>query len=411
MSEKMRGGIIKRGKGYSYVVREPVHLPVLDDTGAPVLDERGRPMTRTVTKQRWVGGFATQKAAREARDEARNAVNKGTYVAPQDLTVAAWLDRWMDGHEVELKPSTAKTYRDKIELYLKPAVGHERVQSLSPSRLSVVWRDLMDHGGKGGKPLSRRTVEFARAVLRKAMEDAVVERVIPVNPVVGSKMQKRDGKPKHTTWTGAQLAAFLEHIAGDRWFPLWQLASATGMRRGELAGLRWALVDLDAGTVAIEESVTQLGQERVTTSPKNHERRTLAIDPRTVGVLKAWRKQQAAEQLAWGPAYVDTNGLVFTWEDGRPVLPDYVTKQIYKAQAAVNAKLTELDQPLLPRIVVHELRHTHATLLLRDGVAVHIVAKRLGHKDPSVTLNVYADVIPDDDTSAVDVFSRVVWGA
>lgn len=412
MNEKMRDGIIKRGVTYSYVVREPVQVPVVDPvTGEPVLDERGRPLTKTVTKPRWVGGFQTRQAARAARDEARNAVHKGTYVAPQDLTVSAWLDRWLIGHEVELKPSTAKTYRDKVDLYLKPAIGHQRLQALSPSLLSTVWRDLQAHGGKGGKPLSRRTVEFARAVLRKSMEDAVVERLVQVNPVVGSKMAKRDGKPKHTTWTGAQLAAFLEHVAEDRWMPLWELAAATGMRRGELMALRWEFVDLEAGVVAVEKSVTQLRQQRVETSPKNHERRRIAIDAHIVATLKAWKTKQSAERLAFGPAYADAEGLVFTWEDGRPVMPDYVTKAFGRLQAALAAKLAAAEEAPLPRLVVHELRHTHATLLLRDGVGVHIVAKRLGHKDPSVTLNVYADVIPDDDTSAVDVFSKAVWGA
>ena len=104
----------------------------------------------------------------------------------------------------------------------------------------------------------------------------------------------------------------------------------------------------------------------------------------------------------WGPAYVDADGLVFTWQDGRPVLPDYVTK----AFAALTAKTEGV-----PRLVLHELRHSHASILLRDGVPVHVVAKRLGHKDPSVTLNVYADAIPDDDGRAVDVFSKAVWGA
>lgn len=392
MSEKMRDGIIRRGKTYSYVVREP------------------DPQTGK-SKPRWVGGFPTRTAAKAARDEARNAVNKGTYVAPQDLTVAAWLDRWIEAHEVELKPSSAKGYRDKIELYLKPRIGHERLQALSPSRLSVVWRELHASGGKGGKPLGRRTVEYARATLRKACEDAVVERLIPVNPVIGSKMAKRDGKPKHTTWTGEQLAGFLDAIADERWFPLWQLAAATGMRRGELAGLRWEFVDLEAGTVGVEHSTTQIGQERVTTTPKNHERRTIGIDARTVAVLKSWRTQQAAERLAWGPGYEDTEGLVFTWENGRPVLPDYITKAFDRLQAAVNARRAEAEDAPLPRLVVHGLRHSHATVLLRQGVPVHIVAKRLGHKDPSVTLNVYADVIPDDDTSAVDVFTKAVWGA
>jgi len=392
MTEKMRDGIIKRGSGYSYVVRE--------------LD----PATGT-RKPRWISGFPTRAAAKRARDEARHSVHSGTYVAPQDLTVAVWLERWMEAHAVELKPSTVKTYNDKIRLYLVPAIGHERLQSLSPSRLSVVWRDLHQHGGKGGKPVSPRTVEFARAVLRKAMEDAVVERLVQVNPVVGSKMPKRDGKPKHTTWTGAQLGAFLEHIADHRWRPLWQLAASTGMRRGELAGLAWARVDLDAGTVAVEVSTTQLGNERVTTTPKNHERRTIAIDSHMVATLRAWRTQQAAERLAMGPAYADREGLVFTWEDGRPVMPDYITKAFDSLQTSLRRTLEAASEPTFPRLVVHELRHTHATLLLRAGVPVHIVAKRLGHKDPSVTLNVYADVIPDDDTSAVDVFSKAVWGA
>ncbi|GEP34324.1 site-specific integrase [Nocardioides szechwanensis] len=400
MTGKMKDGVIQRGKTFSYVIYEP--------------------NTATGKKrQRWVGGFPTRRAAKEARDAARHSVNSGTYVAPQDLTVAAWLDRWMDGHEVELKPSTAKTYRDKIRLYLVPALGHERVQALSPSRLSVAWREMKASGGKDGKPLAPRTVEFARAVLRKAMEDAVVERVITVNPVIGSKMAKRDGKPKHTTWTGTQLAAFLDDVSEDRWTPLWQTLASTGMRRGEVAGLRWDDIDLDAGTIFVGRSTTQLKQERVTTTPKNHERRTVAIDAELGSALRAWRAVTAAERLAFGPGYADRDSTVFLWPDGRPILPDYITKTFARAQATANKNAaarqsgrgSDEPAPVLPKLIVHELRHTHATILLRDKVPVHVVAKRLGHKDPSVTLNVYADVIPDDDTSAVDVFRQAVWGA
>jgi integrase len=382
MTERMRDGIIKRGATWSYVVREK------------------DPATGK-TRPRWVGGFSTRTAAKAARDGARNAVNTGTYVAPQDVTVGAYLDRWLEAHSVELKPSTVWSYRAKIDLYLKPAIGNDRVQELNPSGLSVKWKQLYEHGGKDGKPVSVRTVEFARAVLRRAMADAVLDRVITVNPVIGSKLPKRDGKPQHTTWSGPQLAEFLESVEGHRWFPLWQLAAATGMRRGELCGLRWIDVDLDTGIVSVERSTTQLGQRRVTTTPKNHERRKIKIDSRTVAVLRAWRKQQAAERLQWGPAYVDAEGLVFTWENGAPVLPDYVTKAFGKAQTGIG----------LPRLVVHGLRHSHVTTLLRNGVPVHIVAKRVGHKDPSVTLSTYADVIPDDDGRAVDVFAKAVWGA
>jgi integrase len=382
MTERMRNGIVKRGSTWSYVVRE-------------------RDPQTGKTKPRWVGGCQTRKEAEEKRDAARHATHRGTYVAPQSLTVATYLDRWIKAHEVELKPSTAASYRAKIESYLKPALGHDRLQSLSPSRLSVVFRDMHQHGGADGKPVSPRTVEFARAVLRRAMNDAVVDRLIEVNPVVGSKAPKKDGKPKHTTWTGEQAQMFLEATAGTRLAPLWQLALATGMRRGELMALTWSCVDLDAGIVSVELSTAQLGNQLVTTTPKNHERRKVQLDARTVAALRAWRKVQAEEKLAWGAAYEDSDGVLFTQENGQRLSPNAVSKAFLRAQAGLG----------LPRMSLHGTRHTHITILLRDRVPVHIVAKRVGHKDPSITLAVYADVIPDDDTSAVDVFSRAVWGA
>ena len=198
------------------------------------------------------------------RDSAYRAAANGQIpvlsLAPRDLTVTKYLDDWIAGHGVELKPSTTASYRSKIELYLKPAIGHERLQALSPIRPSVVFRDMHKHGGKDGRPVSPRTVEFARAILRRAMNDAVVGRLIEVNPVVGSKTPKKDGKPKHVTWTGVQAQVFLGATADTRLAPLWQLALATGMRRGEVMALTWQHVDLDAGIVSVERSTAQLGR-------------------------------------------------------------------------------------------------------------------------------------------------------
>jgi len=380
MAERMRGGIIKRGSTWSYVVRERD-------------PETGK------TKPRWVSGFRTQKEAKEARADALSAMGKGTYVAPQNLTVGEWLDQWIAGHALELKPSTAASYRANIERYLKPAIGHERVQTLSPARLSVVFGDMYKQGGKGGKPLSARTVEFARAVLRRAMSDAIVERVVTTNPVVGSK-KPRVVKPKHTTWTAEQLRVFLDRDR-HRLASLYALAAATGMRRGELCALRWQDLSLDDALVRVERSVTQVGGERRYGTPKNHERRQVTIDRATVASLRELRKQQMRDRMAWGPAWENDEDLVFVWESGAPLLPDYVSKEFFRAQGTLE----------LPRLKLHELRHTHATILLRAGVPVHIVAKRLGHKDPSITLNVYADAIPDDDGRAVEVFAQRVYGA
>jgi integrase len=315
--------------------------------------------------------------------------------------VGEYLDRWIDAHEVGLKPSTAISYRANVNRYLRPALGHERLQSLSPSRLSVLFRDLYEHGGKDGAPLSPRTVEFARAVLRRALQDAVVDRLIEVNPVIGTK-RPRTVKPKHTTWTATQLRTFLAQLDEEhRWTPLWELAAGTGMRRGELLALRWSDLDLDHGLIRVDRSVMQISGTRNYGTPKNHERREVALDDHLVSTLRAWRTKKVAERLMLGESYLDGEDIVFTWQDGRPVPPDYVT--------SVFGRLTaDLE---VPRITFHSLRHTHATLLLREGVPVHVVAKRLGHKDPSVTLSVYADAIPDDDNRAVETFTKAVWGS
>ena len=168
-TSRMRGGVIQRGGTWSR-------------TSSGKVTRR-----RTDDKPHWVGGFPTQKRPRRPGTPAPRGSTGGTYVAPQNLTVGEWLDRWIAAHEVELKPSTAKSYRDNIARYLKPALGPERLQSLSPSRLSIVFKRLYESGGKDGKPLSPRTVEFARAVLRRALQDAVVDRILEVNPVVGTK--------------------------------------------------------------------------------------------------------------------------------------------------------------------------------------------------------------------------------
>lgn len=247
---RMRDGIIQRGSTWSYVIREP------------------DPATGT-TRPRWVGGFPSRTAAKKARDAARHATHRGTYVTPQDLTVGQWLDTWIETHAVSLKPSTANSYRGNIERYLKPHLGHERLQALSPSRLSLTFRQLYETGGKDGAPLSPRTVEFARAILRKALDDAVLDRLLEVNPVVGTK-RPRAIKPQHKVWTPEQLRAFIAHITttGDRFAPLWVLAAGTGMRRGELLALRWGDIDLDAGVVSVERSVTQIGRELHYSGPR-----------------------------------------------------------------------------------------------------------------------------------------------
>ncbi len=166
---QVRDGIVRRGGTWSYVIR------VTDrDTGR--------------SKPKWVGGFSTEAAAKAARDIARVAARRGEYVDRNRVTVAEFLASWLDGHALTVKPRTLAGYRFLVDSYVVPRIGTTRLQAVSASTLSGLYREMLDGGGRGGRPLSTRTVEFTHAVLRKALNDAVhVDQLIPSNPAVRAK--------------------------------------------------------------------------------------------------------------------------------------------------------------------------------------------------------------------------------
>jgi integrase len=185
-----------------------------------------------------------------------------------------------------------------------------------------------------------------------------------------------------------------------RLFAFYRLAAYTGARRGELLNLRWHDIDLDHGEVRIIGSAAVIAGQRIEGTTKSGRSRTVSIDPGTVQVLRDHRKRQAEERLKVGPEWCGTDDYVFSTAWGKPIHPDTVSSLI----------VTHNDRQgePLPHARLHDLRHVHATTLLLAGVPVHVVAARLGHADPSITLRVYAYVISDQLTEATDIFARAV---
>ena len=166
---RLRDGVMKRGTTWSYVIR--VKDP---ETG--------------ISKPRWVGGFATEEDAKAARDEARVKARHGEYIDRNRITVAAYLDDWIDAHAMEIKPRTLADYRACIRLYATPRIGHLPIQAVRPSTITKLYRDLLTSGGRDGQPLAVATVTHLHAVLRKAFRDAViVDELIGSNPVERAK--------------------------------------------------------------------------------------------------------------------------------------------------------------------------------------------------------------------------------
>ncbi len=200
------------------------------------------------------------------------------------------------------------------------------------------------------------------------------------------------------TWSAEQLRAFLEHVADDRLSAAWRLSATTGLRRGEVLGLRWRDVDLDARRCSIVRSlVTSKGAPRFEEPKTRSGRRSVALDPQTVTALRVHRRRQAAERLAWDAAYTD-HGLVFCREDGTPIWPRSFSRMF-------DNHVTDAE---VARIRLHDLRHTHATLALAAGVHPKVVSERLGHSTVGITLDIYSHAIPAMQEEAAALVANLI---
>lgn len=390
-SPKLRDGVMKRGSTWYYVIR--VRDP---ETGE--------------SKPKWVGGFATEDEAKAARDEARVKARRGEYVDRNAVSVGEYLDEWIEAHAVEIKPKTLKDYKYIIDRYVKPHIGGQKLQAVRPATITKLYRDLMAGGGKNGRQLSPRTIDYVHAVLRKAFRDAVeVDQVLASNPVERAKRPRRTPAEPGTVWTAEQLRTFLAVARQHRLFAFFHLAAYTGARRGELLNLRWSDVDLDAREITITGSAAFIDGERIEGTTKTGRSRVVSIDAGTVRVLKEHRRQQAADKLLAGEQWRGTDDHVFTTGWGEPIHPDTVSSLM---RLLINSYNNPKDGPKpaepLPRARLHDLRHIHATTLLLAGVPVHVVAARLGHVDPSVTLRVYTHVIRAAEASVAEIFAKAI---
>jgi integrase len=247
--------------------------------------------------------------------------------------------------------------------------------------------------------LAPKTVRNIHVMLHKALADAASWQYVTVN-VAEHAQPPRLSRPTPAFWTPEQLRRFLVGAGDDRFFALFLLATTTGMRRAELCGLRWSDVDLAAGTAAISATrVVVEGRSEGSDGKTANSRRLLALDPVSVEALRARWRQQAEEQAFFGEAYQDS-GLVFVWEDGRPVHPDVLRQRFNRLAARLG----------LPAIRLHDLRHSYASAALAAGVPAKVVSERLGHASVAFTLGQYTHLVPGLDRQAANVVAAHVLG-
>ena len=305
--------------------------------------------------------------------------------------------RWLPGKRLVLAASTYTGYRRYIDRHIGPALGRIGLRRLRPHHIEALYEGLL-HPRDGRAPLAPKTVYEIHLIIRGALGDAVRRGLISRNVALVAHAPRLRSIPKvePSSWTADELRAFLLAAAGHRFFAALWVAAFTGMRRGELLGLRWDDFDEGAATLSVNRGLIAIDyQVRETRGKTRYARRRIDLDPTTVGVLAAWRGWQQAEQSAAG---VETAGWMFTDGRGEPIHPHAISQTFERIARRAGVPVIRLD----------DLRHTHGTLLISAGVPVKVVSERLGHATPSFTIETYKHVLPGMQAQAARVFEQLV---
>lgn len=363
----MRGHVRKRGKGSWAIVL---------DLGRDANGKR---------KQKWITVRGSEKDAERELARLLHEMNTGQFVEPSKMTVAEYLRHWLEAYaKVNVRAKTFERYAEIVEKALIPALGCHRLAKLQPLHIQTFYSKALLEGrrdGRGG--LSPQTVLHYHRVLREALQQAVRWQLLVRNPtdaVEPPRVQRQEVQ----VLDEKQTAYLLRACEGSWLYMPVLLAVTTGMRRGEILALRWRDVDLKAGTATVRQSLEQTNNGLAFKQPKTQKgRRVVVLPALAVDALRRHRIAQAKERLLMGPDYQD-HDLICAQPDGRPLNPDSVS-------AAFRDFMGKLP---LPRIRFHDLRHSHASHLLRQGVHPKVVSERLGHSTTTITLDLYSHLLP-----------------
>lgn len=354
--------------------------------------DTGRRRQRTLT-------FRTEGEAVEAQSKLRVDVAQRTYTEPSKVTLNEYLDGWLLAGQRTWRPSTLRSYT----LALKPvrdALGRRKVQQIGRADIERLTASMLASGGRRkGQHRSPRTVALALTILSKALKDAVHDELIPRNPAEHVRKPRTEHR-EMSTWTPDEVRSFLAHVDADPLVGAWHL-TMRGLRRGEVCGLRWSDIDFTGKTLTIRQARVEVGSQVVTGAPKTARgRRTLPLDDELARALRLTRERTVTDAQVVPLRQRGTDERLIVVDGcGEPLRPE-----VYGDLFARHAKAAGL-----PPIRLHDARHTALTLLLQQGVPVHVVARFAGH-DPSVTLRTYAHVQADALKAAGDALGALYAG-
>ena len=336
------------------------------------------------------------KTQAEVKEKLRKAIDNSRqldYTKEGKYTVGQWLDEWFDAYaKVKVRASSHQTYKGYIENHIKPNIGDIPIEKLTSLRLQKFYRKLLTEGRvprieseNQPKGLSAKTVRNIHQVISSAMSMAVKHKLILSNPAEGCELPKVEHKEMHTI-PAEQLGAFLREAKESGVYELYYLDLATGLRRGELLGLKWDDIDLDQGVIHVRRQVYRIdGEVREVPLKTKHSYRSISISKDAVELLREMKTRRVSEY-------------VFPSPTGGPISPDSVLHMLHRV----------LKRAGLPSMRFHDLRHSFATLALQNGVDIKTVSGMLGHFSAGFTLDTYAHVTTAAQKEAANTMGSVL---
>jgi len=363
----MKGSIIQRGETFT----------AYWFTNDPATGKR---------KQHSKGGFRIKGDAQSHLNSVLGRVDDGSWRPDTSMTVKELLeDHWLPSQaSKELRGASMAQYRLVVRAWLVPNIGGTPVSALTPKIVSGLVATLKTKESSAGREgLSPRTIQLAIGVLKSACKWAVLNELLPRNPIAAIAQPRAD-RPEMKAWSVDEARQFLEGAKDDRLAWAWTLALTRGLRRGELCGLKWEDFDLERGILRINRARVTVEGRPVDSLPKTAAgRRSVPLDASLLPILRAHKTSQGLERLKSGGAY-ENHGYLCADELGRPYHPDTISGWFESA----------VKRSGLRRIRLHDTRHTAASLMLASGVPVKVVSEMLGHASPIITLTFYAHVLP-----------------
>ena len=350
------------------------------------------PITRR-WKTKWIRVGPDQREAESRLAAVKNEYNQGRYQEDEKMTVKEYLDRWLtDFAKISVRRSTYESYEWAINKHIVPNIGLVQLQKLKPVEIQKMLAVMST------TTLSKTSVRYVYNVLNIALNRAVKCQILAANPCVAVEPPRKE-KYKATAYDREELMKLIQVASGTKLLLPITLAAGCGLRRGEVCGLRWQDIILDQNMLFVRHSLDRPEKGKLELLPvkTDHSERAVRLPALLTEVLKDVQAAQGRAKEAPDSLYNDQD-FVYAWDDGGPVDPDFLDKQFREL----------LSEHQLKKLRFHDLRHTHATLLLLEHVSIKVISERLGHSSTNITQDIYSHVLPEMQLEAANAIDRVL---